>query len=367
MKTQEAQGTATTTPAKKDGFTDKKDPAAQSGKPQLASTLEHPTLALNKAGQKPSVPQRRNSVDMAKFLQGVDEIDRTLTHQTHVDPRPFIKEVCDSINKKVPDAKVLHYIDQGQNPIMANPEVQAAFSQGSQGVCSVMTSEWIRMNQATSNQSTAVENFSQLVEHKFGNLIIGQQSEAEALRQIHTLAAEVRTEVANFKALGAAQKKVISEKGAGSPEAQALETQLDASYKNAERLHQQQQDVHDRLGRGTLVQMGAASDLGDFLASTTLANGYYRLGLTPKNGSSADGDDSGHVVGMHKTDTTCRFMDANTGEWEVSNPADLNKLATEHVKQMYTSSFWKSAPSGFSAGNFQLHLVPPPPPPPTAP
>lgn len=361
-KALETKGTETSTPAKKDDFTGKKDPAGQAGKPHLASTLEHPTLALNKAAQNPAVPQRRNSVDLAKFQDGMDEIRRTLTHQTQIVPRPFIKDVCDSINAKVPDAKVLHYIDQSQNPIMADPNVQAAFSQGSQGVCSVMTSEWIRMNQGAPNKAAAVENFSQLVEHKFGNLIIGQQHEAESINKIHTLAGDMRAEVANYHALKAEKAKVVNEKGADSPEAQALEVRLDASYAKALSISKTQEQVNADLGRGTPVSQGPTKDLGGILASTPLENGYYRLGLTPKNGRGSDGDTSGHVVGLLKTDTTCRFMDANTGEWEVPNPAALNTLVTEHVKQMYTSSLWRNSTSGFNAGDFQLHLVAPLPP-----
>ncbi|WP_338865435.1 hypothetical protein [Myxococcus stipitatus] len=355
-KALETKGTESSTLAKKDDFTGKKDPAGSSGKPHLASTLEHPTLALNKVAQNPSVPQRRNSVDLAKFQDGMDEIRRTLTHQTQIVPRPFIKDACDSINAKVPGAKVLHYIDQSQNPIMANPEVQAAFSQGSQGVCSVMTSEWIRMNQGAPNQATAVANFSQLVEHKFGNLIIGQQHEAESINRIHTLADDMRTEVANYHALKAEKDKVVAAHGADSPQAHALEARIDASYQNALNISQTQDQVNAGLGRGTRVHQGPTKDLGRILASQPLENGYYRLGLTPKNGG-AGGDDSGHVVGLLKTDTTCRFMDANTAEWEVPNPSDLNTLVTEHVKQMYTSSLWRNSTSGFNAADFQLHLV----------
>ncbi|WP_342374606.1 hypothetical protein NVS55_25035 [Myxococcus stipitatus] len=356
-KTQQTQGAATTTPAKKDDFAGKTDSATQTGKPHLSSTLEHPTLALNKTGQKPASLVRRNSMDMAKFHQGAEEMLRTLNHQTHIEPTPHIKKQCDAINEKVPSAKVLHYIDQSQNPIMADPAVKAAFAEGSQGVCSHMTSQWIHMNESAPNQAAAVADFAVLVEHKFGNLVIGQHAEADMVKELKSLAADMKTEGATSKRLKAEFQTALNDKGPTSTEAQSLAGQLNASYDKQEAIFKKLTAVSDKMRRGEPVLEGNISELSSKLNSTTLENGYYRLSMTPKNGRSADGDESGHVVGMHKTDTTCRFMDANTAEWEVPNPADLNKLAVAHVDKMYTSSFFRSSGSGFDAGAFELRLV----------
>ncbi|MCE9669963.1 hypothetical protein LY474_19370 [Myxococcus stipitatus] len=358
VTTQETKGAESTAPAKKDAYAGKKESAAQAGKPQLESTLDHPTVGLNKATPKPATLQRRDSVDLAKFQQGAEEMRRTLNPQTRIDPSPHIQKICNAINKQVPNAKVLHYIDQSSNPIMANPEVKAAFSEGSEGVCSYMTTQWIRMNEAAPSQAKAVEDFSQLVEFKFGNLIIGQQKEAEMITKLKSeLVTNINTEIAQAKKLDAELKTVLKDKGESAPEVQNLVGSLQTVYGKLDKLEKDLDDVNNHMRRGELIHKGTIGELAKNLESTPLPNGYYRLSMTPKKDSNWDGDESGHVVGMHKTDTTCRFMDANTAEWEVPNPSDLNKIANEHVKKMYTSSFFASSGSGFNAGDYELRRV----------
>jgi hypothetical protein len=358
VTTQAPTGTEAPGPARKDAYAGKKEPAAQAGRPHLDSTLDHPTVGLNKAAARPAVLQRRDSVDLAKFQQGAEEMRRTLNPQTRIEPSPHIKKLCDAIHKQVPGAKVLHYIDQSQNPIMANPEVKNAFSEGSEGVCSYMTTQWIRMNEAAPNPAKAVEDFSQLVEFKFGNLIIGQQEEAEMITKLkNELVTHIKTDVAEAKKLKGELQTAIQSKGQTSPEAQALAGTLNATYDRLDKLEKDLDAVSNHMRRGELIHQGPMTQLAKNLESAPLANGYYRLSMTPKKDTSWDGDESGHVVGMHKTDTTCRFMDANTAEWEVPNPSDLNKIANEHVKKLYTSSFFSASGSGFNAGDYELRRV----------
>ncbi|MBJ6764159.1 hypothetical protein JGU66_25575 [Myxococcaceae bacterium JPH2] len=357
-KAHETKPAETTTPAKKDDYAGKKDPAVQAGKPHMESTLDHAAVGLNKAAKKPAVLQRRNSADLTKLQQGAEEMRRTLNPQTRIEPSPHIKKICDAINQQVPSAKVLHYIDQSQNPIMSNPEVKSAFAEGSEGVCSYMTTQWIRMNEAAPSAAKGVEAFSELVEHKFGNLIIGQHQEAEMITNLKSeLASNIKTEVAQAKKLKGELETALKTHGDTSPEVKDLVGKLNASYDKLDNYEKELDAVSNHMRRGELVHKGTMSELATNLASTPLENGYYRLSMTPKKDFKWDGDESGHVVGMHKTDTTCRFMDANTAEWEVPNPSDLNKIANEHVKKMYTSSFFNSSGSGFNAGDYELRRV----------
>ncbi|RJS20845.1 hypothetical protein DRW03_19415 [Corallococcus sp. H22C18031201] len=357
-KAQETKPAATTTPAKKDDYAGKKDPAVQAGKPHMASTLEHPTVGLNKTAQKPAVLQRRNSADLTKLQQGAEEMRRTLNPQTRIEPSPQIKKICDSINQQVPSAKVLHYIDQSQNPIMSDPKVKASFAEGAEGVCSYMTTQWIRMNEAAPSSAKGVEEFSQLVEYKFGNLIIGQHQEAEMISNLKSeLASNIKTEVGEARKLKGELETALKTHGDESPEVKTLVGKLNASYDKLDNYEKELDAVSNHMRRGELVHKGTISELPTKLASMPLENGYYRLSMTPKKDFKWDGDESGHVVGMHKTDTTCRFMDANTAEWEVPNPSDLNKIANEHVKKMYTASFFSPSGSGFNAGDYELRRV----------
>ncbi|MBJ6763410.1 hypothetical protein JGU66_21805 [Myxococcaceae bacterium JPH2] len=327
---------------------------------------------------RPASPDA-HAAALAKLRQGV--------HLENVEgtPRQFIQEQCNLIKADIPSAEILHYIDQGGDPRLEDNQ------DARDGICSAMTSEWIRLGASHANMNEASQAFTHTLEHDFGTLATKQVAEmakgAEIkqlndanLQAIHGFEGKVddaktmgllardmdkrlRQDNTLHKQHAAANVDAhvdgpvkISEGGTPLTHNQSasLRTQSQSLKQgraaiNAQLTHdvahiQQGQDHIQAQTEAFRTQRGGGipgtvlhpeQDINPDTFRTTLSqstqqDGFYRLGIRRSEGSG-----EGHVIGLHKTGGECRLMDANTGEWKVANHEDLNKLIIGHLNEVY--------------------------------
>ncbi|MCP3099609.1 C58 family peptidase [Myxococcus sp. K15C18031901] len=346
-------------PAKQDVYAGQK-PAPGAGTPQLGDTLAHPTKALHEASLSKSnvAPQ-----DLQQFQAEAKTLRESL--RSGIKPSGHIQKICDSIQRDVPNAAVLHYIDQSSNEIMQSEAARTGFSEGSQGVCNQMTNQWINLHASSQDPKAATRQFSELVEHKFVNLVIGQHDEAERTKQndqaVRALRSQADTCIAEAKTANAKVLELQTKMKAGATltpaEVSEFKTQdalVDSKFDEAKALVARMEKMKELPG--TVVFQGDANQLASHLKSGPLADGFYRLEMTPKK--AQDGDDSGHVLGLHKSGGTCGLMDPNTAHWQVPSQEDLGALTMSHVKQLYKPGIFGNTGSGFAASQYALRLMP---------
>ncbi|NBD09827.1 hypothetical protein [Corallococcus silvisoli] len=277
-------------------------------------------------------------------------------------PRPEIQQVCEEMKQELPGAEVLRYTDQGGHPMLKKPGLPSGTDAG---VCSAMTSEWIRTGiEAGGDPKKGSQAFGKVTDHQFGGLIDKQHAESlqgDAIRRKNNAnidsISKLQDDIAALK-LKQAQRGAINEKLTDpdlSPDERqsllaqrkALNHEIKAGSAQAKQdseaitqTHHELQAQTDafRAGRGGGYPGVRVQDYepiqGDSFAQKlfdgTKENGHYRMGLR-KPGEAAEG----HVIGLHKTDGESRLMDANTAEWKTNNHKDLVNLTAEHIDRLY--------------------------------
>ncbi|NOK33435.1 hypothetical protein HMI49_09525 [Corallococcus exercitus] len=279
-----------------------------------------------------------------------------------VTPRPEIQQVVQEMKQEVPGAEVLRYTDQGGHPMLKQPGLPAG---ADAGVCSAMTSEWIRTGiEAGGDPLKGSQSFGKLTDNHFGKLIDKQHAEHLQSNSLTSKNNEHLADIAKLEGSvkllqgKSAQRKEINELLTNpdlTPEQrQGLKAQRTAlTQELKEGMAQLNQDqaaiakkqealsglVDDfRTGRGgghpgVKVQDFEPIDgetFGQKLFEGTKENGHYRIGLR-KPGEAAEG----HVLGLHKTDGPNRLLDANTAEWKTNNHKDAVNLTLEHIDRLY--------------------------------
>ncbi|RKG94098.1 hypothetical protein [Corallococcus terminator] len=276
--------------------------------------------------------------------------------------RPEIQKVAEEMKAEVPGSEILRYTDQGGHPMLQKPGLPSGTDAG---VCSAMTSEWIRTGiDAGGDPKKGSQAFGKLTDNHFGSLIDKQHAESLQGNSLTKLNNEHLSDIAKLQGSveqlqgKSAQRKQINELLTDptlSPEqrqglkAQRAELTQDLKAGMAQLnqdkdaiAHKQaaMQSLTDdfRTGRGggnpgVRVQDYEPIDGGSFaqkLFDGTKEDGHYRMGLR-KAGESAEG----HVIGLHKTDGKSRLMDANTAEWQTDSHKDLVNLTAEHIDRLY--------------------------------
>ncbi|MBU8898981.1 hypothetical protein DRW03_25315 [Corallococcus sp. H22C18031201] len=327
---------------------------------------------------RPSSPDA-HSATLAKLSQGV--------HLENVEgaPREFIQAKCNDIKADIPSAEILHYIDQGGDPRLADNQ------DARDGICSAMTSEWIRQGASHPNMNEASQAFAHTLANDFGSLAakqVAEMAKGNEIKQLNNANMEniqgVQGKIATAKSMGTLAADMdhrLREDGAKRMEHTAAN--VDAHIKGplkmkegvdtlphgqsaglrhqSQTLKQGRADINARLNHdvahiqqnqdhiqtqteafrtqrgggipGTVVHPDTDIDPENFratLSQSTQQDGFYRLGI-----KKSDVSGEGHVIGLHKTGGECRLMDANTGEWKVANHEDLNKLIIGHLNEVY--------------------------------
>ncbi|MGE6760428.1 hypothetical protein ACQKGO_20595 [Corallococcus interemptor] len=347
----------TTSPNVSRPATPQGDAFKPSGSPQ-ASSSSRPNIDAHSL-QGPQVPSPNLSEsDIADLALG-----RTPGKGKAATPRPEIQKLVESMKQENPGAEVLRYTDQGGHPMLKQPGLPGGTDEG---VCSAMTSEWIRTTkEAGGDPMKGSQAFGKLTENHFGKLIDKQHAEhlqGEAIAKLNGAcmkdAEKLEGHVEQLRGKSA-QRKEINELLTNpdlSPEQRqglmAQRGQLTREIKDGMAQFQQDQANIDqrqtailslvedfRTGRGgghpgVKVQDYEPIHPDTFtqkLYAGTQENGLYRIGMR-KPGENADG----HVLGLHKTDGPNRLLDANTAEWKTNNHKDAVNLTAEHVDRLYS-------------------------------
>ncbi|RKH35600.1 hypothetical protein [Corallococcus sicarius] len=276
--------------------------------------------------------------------------------------RPEIQKVTEEMKAEVPGAEVLRFTDQGGHPMLKKPGLPAGTDAG---VCSAMTSEWIRTGiEAGGDPKKGSQAFGKLTDNHFGSLIDKQHAEhvqGSALQKKNNASmdsiAKFQDDVDVLKNKQQ-QRKFINEQLTNphlTPEqregltTQRQELTQDISQgvakmkKDSASIEATQMELQGlrqdfRTGRGGGHPNVRVQDFEPIehnfaqkLFDGTQQNGHYRMGLR-KDG---EGEGEGHVIGLHKTDGKSRLMDANTAEWQTDSHKDLVNLTAEHIERLY--------------------------------
>lgn len=278
--------------------------------------------------------------------------------------RPEIQQVVQEMKQEVPGSEVLRYTDQGGHPMLKRPGLPAGTDAG---VCSAMTSEWIRTGkEAGGDPLKGSQSFGKLTDNHFGTLIDKQHAEhlqGDALSKLNGAvladAEKLQDDVKQLQGKSAQRKQInelLTNPGLTTEQRQGLEAQRGQLTRELKegmaKLHQDKDDIAQkqeaighlvddfRTGRGgghpgVKVQDFEPIDGSTFaqkLFDGTKENGHYRIGLR-KGGEAAEG----HVLGLHKTDGPNRLLDANTAEWKTDNHKDAVNLTAEHIDRLYSN------------------------------
>ncbi|RKH59908.1 hypothetical protein [Corallococcus aberystwythensis] len=308
--------------------------------------------------QGPQVPSpNRSESDIADLALG-----RTPGKGKAMTPRPEIQKIVEDMKLENPGADVLRYTDQGGHPMLKQSNLPAGTDAG---VCSAMTSEWIRTGkEAGGDPMKGSQAFGKLTDNHFGKLIDKQHAEhlqSDALTKLngaHLADIEkLQDGVEQLKGKSAQRKQInelLTNPGLSAEQRQGLEAQrgqLTRELKEGmaqlgpqkDAIARKQEAISDlvgdfRTGRGGGHPGVKVQDFEPITQDTfaqklydgTKDNGHYRIGLR-KSGESAEG----HVLGLHKTDGPNRLLDANTAEWKTNNHKDAINLTADHIDQLY--------------------------------
>ncbi|RKH20205.1 hypothetical protein D7X74_04490, partial [Corallococcus sp. CA047B] len=276
--------------------------------------------------------------------------------------RPEIQKVAEEMKAEVPGSEILRYTDQGGHPMLKKPNLPSGTQDG---VCSAMTSEWIRTGiEAGGDPKKGSQAFGKLTDNHFGGLIDKQHAESLQSNSLTKLNNEHMSAVSKFQD----SVEQLKDKRAQRNEINELLTNPDLTPDERQGLKQQRAELNQEFKAGmaqlnqdkeALEHKQAAmqsltddfrtgrgggnpgvrvqdyepiegSTFGQKLFDGTKEDGHYRMGLR-KPGESADG----HVIGLHKTDGKSRLMDANTAEWQTNSHKDLVNLTAEHIDRLY--------------------------------
>ncbi|WP_404367917.1 cell division protein ZapB [Corallococcus coralloides] len=346
---------AVSRPTTPTGTTPQGDAFKTSGQPQASSS--RPTIdAHSLQGPQIQSPNLSES-DIADLALG-----RTPGKGRAVAPRPEIQKLVEDLKLENPGAEVLRYTDQGGHPMLKQPNLPAGTDAG---VCSAMTSEWIRTGkEAGGDPMKGSQAFGKLTDNHFGKLIDKQHAEhlqSDALTKLNG---------AHMDDISKLQGRVeqLQGKSAQRKELNELLTNPDLTLEQRQGLKAQRSQLTQELKDGMAQlnqdkdaiaqkQTAIASLVDDFrtgrggghpgvkvqdfepITSDTFAqklyagtkeNGHYRIGLR-KSGESAEG----HVLGLHKTDGPNRLLDANTAEWKTNSHEDAVNLTADHLSELY--------------------------------
>ncbi|MBZ4374471.1 cell division protein ZapB [Corallococcus sp. AS-1-6] len=346
---------AVSRPTTPTGTTPQGDAFKTSGQPQASSS--RPTIdAHSLQGPQLQSPNLSES-DIADLALG-----RTPGKGRAVAPRPEIQKLVEDLKLENPGAEVLRYTDQGGHPMLKQPNLPAGTDAG---VCSAMTSEWIRTGkEAGGDPMKGSQAFGKLTDNHFGKLIDKQHAEhlqSDALTKLNG---------AHMDDISKLQGRVeqLQGKSAQRKEINELLTNPDLTLEQRQGLKAQRSQLTQELKDGMAQlnqdkdaiaqkQTAIASLVDDFrtgrggghpgvkvqdfepITSDTFAqklyagtkeNGHYRIGLR-KSGESAEG----HVLGLHKTDGPNRLLDANTAEWKTDSHEDAVNLTADHLSELY--------------------------------
>ncbi|RKH56802.1 hypothetical protein [Corallococcus llansteffanensis] len=275
--------------------------------------------------------------------------------------RPEIQKVAEEMKAEVPGSEILRFTDQGGHPMLKKPGLPSGTDAG---VCSAMTSEWIRTGiEAGGDPKKGSQAFGKLNDNHFGSFIDKQHAESlqgDAIKHQNN---------ANLSKLAGIDSKLekLRETQAQRNGLTEKLTDPDLSPKERQALKQQRAELTQDLKQGMAEvkeesasvaakqaelekhthafrkERGGGNDgvhvqdyepiQSDFphkLHAATQQDGHYRVGLR-KDGDSAEG----HVIGLHKTDGKSRLMDANTAEWQTNSHKDLVNLTAEHIERLY--------------------------------
>ncbi|RKH15964.1 hypothetical protein D7Y15_39205 [Corallococcus sp. AB030] len=277
-------------------------------------------------------------------------------------PSPQIQKIVEQMKLENPGADVLRYTDQSSHPMLKQPNMPAGTDAG---VCSAMTSEWIRTGkEAGGDPMKGSQAFGKLTDNHFGKLIDKQHAEhlqSDALTKLNG------AHMDDIDKLQGSVKE-LQGKSAQRKEINELLTNPDLSPEERQGLKQQRSELTQDIKAGMAQlnqdqaaiakkQEGIAAMVDDFrtgrggghpgvkvqdfepitqdtfaqkLYDGTKENGHYRIGLR-KSGEAAEG----HVLGLHKTDGPNRLLDANTAEWKTNNHKDAVNLTADHVSELY--------------------------------
>ncbi|NNB87519.1 hypothetical protein HJC10_06820 [Corallococcus exiguus] len=337
------------------GTTPQGDAFKPSGSPQASSS--RPTIDANSLqGPQMQSPNLSES-DIADMALG-----RTPGKGKAMTPSPQIQKIVEEMKLENPGAEVLRYTDQSSHPMLKQPNMPAGTDAG---VCSAMTSEWIRTGkEAGGDPMKGSQAFGKLTDNHFGKLIDKQHAEhlqSDALTKLNG---------AHMDDIGKLQGRVeqLQGKSAQRKEINELLTNPDLSPEQRQGLKQQRSELTQDIKAG-MAQLNQDKDaitqkqesishlVDDFrtgrggghpgvkvqdfepitqetfaqkLYDGTKDNGHYRIGLR-KSGEAAEG----HVLGLHKTDGPNRLLDANTAEWKTNNHKDAVNLTADHVSELY--------------------------------
>ncbi|MCE9673195.1 hypothetical protein LY474_35850 [Myxococcus stipitatus] len=248
-----------------------------------------------------------------------------------------------SPEKSVASAKLLTQVAQGSDPrIIDNAEFR-------DGACSGFVREWIRLGtEANANPAAGAKAFQEMMKGDLSPVFDGQRAmsasrmQADACRQrrdaLHQEATRIQSGAKDLP------KEEIPKAIARMKE---IHSQLsDLSGEINPLVAQELKDrgagltpvaVHPAGGISAATEtfgyakMPTYQGLVDTLRAATTQNGFYRLEL---KGS----DNQGHVIGLQKTDSKCRFMDPNNGDWQVGNHEDLCRAVALAVDFTYGSA-----------------------------
>lgn len=326
-----------------------------SGSPQASSS--RPNIDANSL-QGPQLPSpNRSESDIADMALG-----RTPGKGKAMTPRPEIQKVVEQMKLENPGAEVLRYTDQGGHPMLKQPNMPAGTDAG---VCSAMTSEWIRTGkEAGGDPLKGSQAFGKLTDNHFGKLIDKQHAEhlqSDALTKLNGAHLDDISKLeGSVKQLQgkSAQRKEINElltnpnltleqrqglQAQRSQLTQELKAGMAQLTQDKDAIAQKQQSLSHlvddfRTGRGGGHPGVKVQDFEPITPDTfaqklydgTKENGHYRIGLR-KSGEAAEG----HVLGLHKTDGPNRLLDANTAEWKTNNHKDAINLTADHIDQLY--------------------------------
>jgi hypothetical protein len=274
---------------------------------------------------------------------------------------PAIQKVCEQMKAEVPGADVLRYTDQGNHPMLKQSNMPSGTDAG---VCSAMTSEWIRTGiDAGGDPKKGSEAFGKVSDNHFDKFIGKQHQESLTSAALSnenkanlTGGAKLEADLAKLQekkaqrghiteqltnpdltpdqraSLKDQRKQLTQELGAG-----VAQLKQDSAALEANQLAMQPKVEAFRTQRGGGNPGVHVQDFqpiqGDFtqkLYDSTQQNGHYRIGLR-KDGDAAEG----HVLGLQKTDGGGRLLDANTAEWKTGNHKDTVNLTAEHIERLY--------------------------------
>jgi len=235
---------------------------------------------------------------------------------------------CRAIEQKS-SAKLIFAIDQSNDPTIKQKAV-GKLKSAQEGVCAMMTANWIRLNKESFSRRAAHLGFQTLVNEKMDSLVIEQV--------IYMLELDNRNKLVEQRQKAVGEYKTLT--GGLQAPGPTASTQVVELYKKIKLMDQIIAAAHDaeikRQGGGY-----AGNNVGEDLPVKSLplallqliskqGNGYYALSFNSTSGS-------GHIIGIEITSHTYRLMDANTGEWDCSGPPGVADLLKELLSTFYSS------------------------------